>query len=400
MSMNPVVKPITAKRWLSLMLLALVLSGCSSLSDLKDDINGRIFGRESKEPAAPLEEFKPSAQAEVKWRASVGATGEYEFSPATDGDSVFAASHEGDVTRLESATGKQVWHINAGEKLSSGTGAGEGLVLVGTPKGMVLAFDHASGKQVWKARVSSEVLSAPKISNGVVVVRCGDSRIFGLDAADGKRKWVYERATPALTLRTAAGVTLADGVAYVGFAGGKMIALTAKEGKVLWEVAVAQPKGTTEIERIADITSLPVVDGRYVYVAAYQGRVVGIDRAGGRMLWNRDIASYTGLGSDGLRLYITQTSGSVYALDDTTGKSYWRQGALLNRRVSAPQPLKGYVAVGDYEGYVHFLDRDDGGFSARISTDGSAVMAQPVALNDTTLLVQTRSGGLFAISLK
>jgi outer membrane protein assembly factor BamB len=274
------------------------------------------------------------------------------------------------------------------------------LVLVGTLKGWVFAFDQLSGKQVWKSRVSSEVLSAPKVSAGVVVVRCGDSRIFGLNVSDGKRKWVYERATPALSLRSGAGVTLADGVAYMGFAGGRMIALAADDGRLLWEVAIAQPKGTTEIERIADITSLPLVDGRYVYAAAYQGKAAGVERISGRVLWNRDISSYNGMGIDGTHLYLAHIGGAVYALDYSSGKTYWRQGGLLNRQLSAPLPVGAYVAVGDVEGYVHFMDREDGKFVARLGTDGTAIMAQPAALGTSSILVQTRGGGLYAISLK
>ncbi len=167
-------------------------------------------------------------------------------------------------------------------------------MLVGTPKGYVLAYDQA-GKLLWKSKVSSEVLSVPRVQNDVVVIRAGDSRIFGLNAADGTRKWVYERATPTLSLRSSAGVVIDSGAAYAGFAGGKLIALRVDDGKVIWETSVAQPKGSTEIERIADITSLPVVDGPLVYAVAYQGKIAAIDRASGKVVWNRDISSYSGI---------------------------------------------------------------------------------------------------------
>jgi len=327
------------------LLLALLLPACSTVTDLKNDMRERFFGRENTEPAAPLVDIKTTAEARIVWQSGVGKSPEYDFFPAVDAKAVFAASADGDITRIDAATGKQDWRVNPGEKLSGGVGAGENLVLVGTPKGMVLAFEQANGKALWKAKISSEVLSAPKTSGGVVVVRSGDSRIFGLSATDGKRKWTYERATPTLALRSSAGVAIANDIAYVGFAGGKLVALGINDGKVLWEASVAQPKGTTEIERIADITSLPVVDGRIVYAVAFQGRVAGVDRSSGRMLWTRDISSYNGLGVDGTHVYVTHAGGAVYAVDYASGKSYWRQGALLNRQVSAPTPLGGYVAV-------------------------------------------------------
>lgn len=385
-------------RILAVLAIAL-LSACTSLTDLKSDISERMFGPEVKDPPMPLAEFKQKASAKVVWHASVGDAPTYNFTPVIDGKAVFAADEKGDITRVDVATGKQAWHINAGEPLSGGVGAGENLVLVGTLKGMVLAFDQ-NGKALWKAKVSSEVLSAPRVSAGTVVVRSGDSRIFGLSAVDGKRKWVYERATPSLTLRSSAGVTLADGAAYVGFAGGKLVALKADDGKMLWEASVALPKGVTEIERIADITSLPVVEGRYVYAVAFQGRVAAVDRTNGRVLWNRDISSYTGMGVDASRAFIAHSGGAVYGIDSGSGKSYWRQGGLLNRQLSAPLPVGDYVAVGDIEGYMHFLSRDDGAFAARVQADKSQVMPQLVQVDESTLIAQTRNGGLYAISVK
>lgn len=369
------------------------------MTDLKTDVSERLFGPEPKDPPIALVDFKQSASARVLWHAAVGNADVYDFSPALDKSAIFAASADGTIVRLDAASGQQAWRVAAGERLSGGVGAGENLVLVGTPKGMVLAFDQ-NGRALWKSKVSSEVLSAPRVAGGVVVVRSGDSRIFGLDAVDGKRKWVYERATPSLSLRSAAGVVLDGGAAYVGFAGGKLVALKADDGKVLWEAAIAQPKGSTEIERIADVTSMPVVDGRMVYAVAFQGRVAAVDRTNGRVLWNRDISSYNGMSADVGRAYVSHSGGAVYALDSSSGKSYWRQGGLLNRQLSAPLPMGSYIAVGDLEGYLHFLSREDGAFAARIQTEGSAIMAQLLDLGNSTVLAQTRGGGLYAVDIK
>ncbi|HEX5538355.1 MAG TPA: outer membrane protein assembly factor BamB [Methylophilaceae bacterium] len=379
---------------------ALLLASCTSISNLKSDLSERMFGRELAEPPAELVDFKPTIKTKVVWSAHLGKAGLYDFKPAVDNGVVYAASASGEIARFDAASGKQVWRINAGEKLSGGVGLGNNLVLVGSPQGYVLAFDQASGKPLWKAKVSSEVLSAPREDNGIVVVRAGDSRLFGLNAADGSRKWTLDRSTPALALRSSAGIVIDKGVIYAGFAGGKLIAVRVEDGGVLWEATVAQPKGTTEIERIADVTSLPVVDGPLVYAAAYQGRVVAIDRSSGRVVWNRDISSYTGLGVENARVYVSEATGSVYALDYSTGKTFWKQDDLANRLLSAPLSLDEKVAVGDVEGYVHVLSRDDGSFIGRIRTDESPVMPQLTELGSDGLLAQTRDGGLYAISLK
>jgi outer membrane protein assembly factor BamB len=382
-----------------LVLCSLVLlPACTAITDLKTDLSERVFGRELVD-IEPLTEFETSATAKVVWQTKLGSAGNYDFSPLVEAGFVYATSAEGDLIKLDVTSGKELWHVKVGEKLTGGVGVGGSLVLVGTQKGAIYAYDIA-GKLQWMSRLSSEVLSAPRYYDGMVIVRTGDSRIYGINADDGSRKWVYDRTSPALTLRSSAGIVVDGGAVYAGFAGGKLAAIRADNGKLLWEASVAQPKGVTEIERIADITSLPVVDGPLVYAVAYQGRIAAVDRATGRLVWNRDISSLAGLNHEDARIYVSHAIGSIYALDYTTGKTFWRQAALKNRQLTAPLPMGDIVAVGDIEGYVHFLKREDGAFSARIKTDDTPIMPQMVTINSDTLLAQSRGGGLYAIQIK
>ena len=378
---------------------AVMLSACTSITDLKTDVSERLFGRQSTEIPSELNEIKSTVQAKVLWSSRLEMSEDDDFTPAIDNGYIYAAGSKGEVLKLSAASGKQEWRVNLGEAITGGVGIGANLVLVGTQKGYVVAYDF-NGKMLWKAKVSSQVLSAPKVDFGVVVVRCGDSRIYGLNVVDGSRKWIYERATPPLSLKSSAGVVLDGGAAYAGFAGGKLISLRVEDGKVLWEVSVAQPKGTTEIERIADITSLPVVDGPLVYAVAYQGKVAAVDRATGRIAWSRDISSYTGLNAEDARVFVSHAASAVYALDFSTGKTYWRQGDLRQRRITAPLPMGNIVAIGDVEGYVHLLSREDGSFVGRLKIEDAAIMPQMVALGSSTVIAQTRKGGIYAISLK
>lgn len=390
---------IKAMKLLLAICLISILSACSSLSDLKTDISESIFGREEENPPAELEDIQPSVTAKVLWSARVSEAEGYEFFPVADIGSVFAVGASGEIVKLDAKTGAQQWRIDTNEKISGGVGVGAGLVLAGTSKGQVLAYD-LTGKLVWKSQVSTEILSAPKASDDVVVVRAGDSKIFGLNAADGTRKWIYERTTPSLSLRSSAGVVIAGNAVFAGFAGGKLVALRLSDGKVGWETSVAQPKGATEIERIADITSLPVVDGPLVYAVAYQGRIAAVERSSGKMVWNRDISSFTGINVADARVYLSHALGSAYSLEYNTGKTYWRQGALTHRKLTAPLPVGDIVAVGDVEGYVHLLKREDGSFAGRIQTETSPIMAQMIELDSGVFLAQTRNGGLYAISIK
>ena len=374
-----------------LLLAALfALGGCST-------ITGWLGTPEGVVEPAKLEDFAATGRFDVRWHSDIGDAESSLLQPALTDDAIYGASGDGRLTRLDRASGKQVWRIESGIKVTGGVGAGEGLVLIGSDKGEVLAFDEKNGKQRWKSLVSSEVLSVPKVSEGVVVVRSGDGHISGLDAADGKRLWHYERSTPTLVVRSHAGVTIQRGVAYAGFAGGKLLALSVKHGETLWESAVSLPRGNTELERISDITSDPVVDDQQVCAIAFQGRVACYDAAQGNSLWSREISSDKGLMLMLKYLYVTDATGTVMALDKTTGSTLWKNEQLFMRDTAAPYALGDSVVVGDYEGYLHGLSREDGHFTARFKL-GSKIQAAPQPLDDG-LLVQTRDGDLYSLSL-
>ena len=205
-------------------------------------------------------------------------------------------------------------------------------------------------------------------------------------------------ATPALIVRSHAGVAIENGVAYDGFAGGKLAAIGPANGITVWEAAVSQPRGNTELERISDITSLPAADGEQVCAVSFQGRVACFGMAQGTLLWSRDISSDKGLALQNSSLYVTDANGALSALDKSSGSSLWKNDQLLLRQTTAPFALGNHVVAGDYEGYLHALNREDGSMAARIKTDGSGIAVAPVKLGDG-LLVQTRDGGLYSIAI-
>ncbi len=244
--------------------------------------------------------------------------------PGFHNDAIFAASSGGQLTRFDPVTGEEVWSVNTEHRLSGGVGVSEEIVLVGTFKGEVLAYDY-KGNLLWEAQVTSEVLSPPQIENGIAVVRTGEGRIFGLDALSGKRIWVYQGSTPSLTVRSFAGVLVKGGAVFAGFAGGKLVAIQLKDGKVGWEVAVAKARGVTELERIMDITSLPVVDERQICAVAYKGRVTCFEILNGNQIWTREISSSAGLAMDNKYIYVSGDDGGVVAYDKNNGTIIWKK---------------------------------------------------------------------------
>ena len=347
---------------------------------------------------AELVKFKPSAKANVVWRASVGEADVYVFNPAVYEGAVYAAGADGRLARFDAARGKRVWHINTKEPLSGGVGADAGLVVVATKKGAVIAYD-LKGKLAWKTQVSSEVLMAPRAAQGMVVVRSGDGKIFALDAKDGKQQWEYRFTLPPLLLRSDSGVVIQRGVVLAGLAAGRVVALNLTSGNVLWEATLALPKGANELERITDIAASPTVSGDQACAVTFQGRVGCYDFARGTLLWSRDASAYVAVEVDPITVYMSDARSSVFAMDKNTGATVWKQDKLFARQLSAPLEVGLYLALGDFEGYVHFLDRDTGAFAARLSTDGSGIQARPVRLG-SNLLVQTRDGGIYVVSVK
>jgi len=363
--------------------MLLLLAGCASKPG-------------GKEPAE-LSSFKESANFAVRWKRHVGEVGIAGLQPAVTSDAVYVANADGELFRLDPVSGKKIWKIDSGFKISGAVGAGEGLVVIGGLKSELAAFDE-DGTLRWFTKVSSEVLSAPQIADGMVIVRSSDGRIAALSAQDGKRQWLYERATPTLIVRNHAGVVVRRGVVFAGFAAGKLAAINLSNGALIWEAAVSQPRGNTELERISDITSLPAVDGESVCAVAFQGRLACFDSKQGVMLWSRDVSSDKGLVLMRNFLYASDAEGTVLAMDKSSGSTLWKNDQLFMREVSAPYVMDKYVVVGDFEGRLHALSREDGSLVARIRTDGSEILFAPVQLGKG-LLLQTRDGGIYSVEL-
>ncbi len=217
---------LSRKRAALLAGLVLTAAGCSTISSTVDTLNPFSKSAPKIKPAE-LATIQPTAELRSLWQASIGSAGEFAFTPAVVGESVYVAARDGTLARFDA--GRQVWRVSAGTVISGGVGADGKLVVVGSPKGEVLAFHAADGSPAWQTRTSSEILAAPAVSGDLVAVRSGDARIFGFDAADGKRRWVYQRSTPALALRSNVGVVLTDRALYAGFPGGKLVAVALQQ---------------------------------------------------------------------------------------------------------------------------------------------------------------------------
>ncbi len=370
-------------------LLAL-LAGCSSLNP--------FASKDPKNEPAPLVELKSSIAVRTAWKYNLGKAGVSVFSPALADNSLFVADADGTIACLDAATGKELWRIKAGSDLTGGVGSDGNVVAVGGSKGAILAFDGA-GKPLWKAQASSEVLSAPVVGGGVVVVRSVDNRITAYEAKTGARRWTVQRTTPALTLRNAPGMVVDGANVYVAQPGGKLLALTLAAGVPRFEVVVGEPRGATELERVTDVAGTPVLFEGDVCAVSYQGKVACFDAVTGVARWNKPASSDVGVAVDQRFVFVADDKGAVSAFSREGGQSAWKNDKLALRRLSTPLSYGRAVAVGDYQGYVHFLSREDGALIGRVSTDGSPIQSVPV-IAGANLIFQTQSGTVTALAVE
>ncbi|WDZ94558.1 outer membrane protein assembly factor BamB [Herbaspirillum sp. WKF16] len=360
------------------------LSGCAWFSGKKDP-----------NPPAPLVEFAQKLRVQTAWSVSVGKAGSFTFAPVYAAGSVFAAANDGTVIRINAQNGQTVWRVRADMSLTAGVGSDGSTVVVVGEKGKIQAFD-GSGKPTWSAQASSEVLSAPAVGEGLVVIRSIDNRVTAYDADNGSQRWVVQRNVPSLTLRNAPGIVIGAQTAFVALPGGRLSALALNNGGPRWEAPVGDPRGITELERISDVSGVPAVGARDVCAVAYQGRIGCFDLPNGNVRWIKDFSSDVGVTLDDDYVYAADVGGAVTEFARDTGAVVWRNDRLKNRLLSSPINIGKAVAVGDYQGYIHFLSRDDGSFLARLSSDGSPIQAPPVSTGQSVVF-QTKSGTVVSV---
>lgn len=370
-------------------LLLLILSaGCS------------WFG--GSDNSLPPAELKPVAQPvgiQQIWETRVGAgvkDRSIRLIPALADGRIYAASQDGTVMALDALSGRPFWETATQLSITGGVGlSDDGLVLVGTGKGLVVALRQENGQEAWRAQVSSEVLAPPRAARGVVVVRTIDGKFTGLDTRSGERRWVYVHAMPALSLRGNAPPLVTRELVIAGLDTGKFLVLSLDKGLPLTEKTIAPPRGRTEIERLIDIDSEPRIFGDTLYLAAYRGSVAAIDMRGGNLLWSRNLSSYAGLDVDAQHVYLSDDTDAVLALDRRNGGTLWKQSELTGRRLSAPVASEDYVVVGDFEGYLHWLSKNDGRIVGRIRVASKGITAAPIAAGNI-VFVYDQSGTLGA----
>ena len=353
-------------------------------------------------PPAELIDFEAEFEPEVVWSKDVGAGAKNEYSELRallQNGNLIAIDQNGEVNSYDGLTGQLNWQIELEVPVVAGPGGGEGLILVGTQEGEVIALNENNGEFIWRIRLTSEVLTPPRAALGVVIARTSDGRMSGLSVSDGEELWNYQRSVPLLSLRGAGPPALIDDKAIVGYANGKLVALSISDGKVIWEQSVAVSRGRTEIDRLVDIDSELVIKGNRVYAVAYHGNLAALDVGTGRVLWKREMSSRAGIDvAENEAVYVSDENNYVWAIQDGSGNGLWRQTELLRRNITAPVIVGEYVIVGDLDGYIHWVSREDGRFVARMRLSNDAIRSKPV-IGDGLVYISAIDGTVAAIRI-
>jgi len=375
----------------------LFLTGCGFnpfgwLSPDKDD-----------EKPAELVDFDEEVRLRRLWNVNIGSGQGDKYNrlkPAIEGDVIYAASNNGTVTALNLDNGDRQWLARLEYDITGGVSADNGMVLLGTENSSVIALDAETGDILWETEVSSEVLSAPATDGEVVVVQSVDGRLSGHDADDGSQIWIYENTVPALSLRGTSSPIIIEDFVIAAFGNGTVVSLAVDNGTLRWEERVAIPTGVSEIDRLVDIDGeLLVTDNGQLLAPSYQGYFSAIDIVTGQTRWRIEDSSFNGASEGFGNIYLSDERGHIKAYRIGQDDLVWENDALDLRRPGAPVSFNNYVAVGDFEGYVHLMSQVDGRFVGRTRVDRDGIRA-PMLASGNTLYVFGNSGELTALSVR
>jgi outer membrane protein assembly factor BamB len=375
-----------------LILVSALTSACSWFGDDEENFY---------EPAE-LTDFVEQIELDTKWSRSIGGGQGGKFNRlelALDDDKIYIAEVDGNVYSLEIERGKEQWESELDVTLTGGVGVGENLVVVGTVKGLAIALDKNTGAKLWSKQLTGEVLAPPAVADNVVIVQTFDGRLYGLDDVSGDQLWVYDSSLPRLTLRGTSRPIIDGDTVYSGFANGKLVALDINSGVLKWEARVAPATGQSEIDRVVDVDSPAFILGSTIYGISYQGRITAFDLRSGKPKWFQSASSFNAFSEGFSNLYYTHSDGDVVAMDLKSGTERWRQTQFSYRELGAPTAFSSYVAVADFQGYIHLLSQVDGTVVGRENIGSDGVRAQMLSQSGV-LYVYGNSGKLKAYEIE
>jgi outer membrane protein assembly factor BamB len=318
--------------------------------------------------------------------------------PVLDGNMIYAASHQGMIKAIHRDTGKVQWSKQLPSRLVSGPTVKSGALVLATENAEVLVLSKQDGHERWRARVSGEVLATPLITEGRVVVKTIDGYVYAFDLKTGTKLWAVDHGTSPLVLKASSSPVRHGNDILAGFSDGKLDAIELETGRMVWQRSMAYARGASDVERLVDISTDPIVRGDAVYLASYQGYWVAMSLLRGEFIWSKPASTYRNLAMNTNTLYMTDSKDVIWARNKNNGQVQWKQPALQARGVTEPVLIGKYILLGDNMGVLHLLDAKRGDLIARYSLESSIIVGPLVEGNH--MYVMTASGQLHCFTLK
>ncbi len=355
-----------------------------------------LFSNESRYEPVELTQYAQSATGAIAWSTNIGSGSGYGFAPQVTTDSIFAATPDGSVARVNSSTGATMWRVKLEQALAGGVGVGDGVVAVTTRNGQVIALDAQNGNQVWSSRTSTIATTPPAVGNGVVVVRADDYRVQAYNVSDGTLLWSYVRTNPELALKTTSRMVMLPGAVAVAVPSGRLVGLNITNGRPVWEMIAASVRGPTDLDSVTDVVGMPVLTGNDACMASYQGNVLcySVAQGGPQLRWAQPFSSSVGIDLTESALLGAAVDGNVSAFNRANGEVLWSNQTLKNRGLTNPVVHNNYVVVADYEGYAHFFNFANGDLQGRVSLGNSDPVVSPLVAAPNGVVAQTGNGNL------
>jgi outer membrane protein assembly factor BamB len=361
-------------------LLGGLLAGCS------------VFSSSTAPKPAELEQVTPAIAGRVVWTARLD-TLKFPLAVVALAEQFVVAGSDGTVQALQVSDGRALWSANVGQKLAAGVGSDGRFAAVMTTGNEVVVLD--AGQVSWRKTLPTPVVAAPLVAGERVFVLTVDRQVHAFDAKNGDKIWILRRPGEPLTLAQPGIIAAYKDTLIVG-QGTRMAGVDPLRGTIRWEASVSSPRGTNEVERLADLVGPLARSGETLCARAFQSAVGCVNAERGSLMWSRNVGGTLGVGADAKQVVGGDASDRLSAWNIANGDVLWTAEQFLNRRLSTPLILGATVIVGDFEGQVHFISAATGKTQLRLPTDGSAVAAAPV-VSGNTILIATRNGGLFAM---
>lgn len=348
-------------------------------------LSAMIVGCSTNEPFEqpdPVPDVVESVEFDSIWTMTVGEGHDEQhlhLEPLIQGDVLFAASADGMFVSVNPENGAVNWRQELDQEIMAGVGGDLDQLYLVSRDAKLVAFGKEEGETRWEVRLPNEVLAAPQSNGSIVVVQTIDGKVLAFDIANGEKRWQYDGVVPVLTLRATAKPLVGNELTLVSFANGQLFALSSENGQPLWQYTVGESKGRTELERLVDVASQPLVLDTAVLVTGYQGKLAAVDLRNGEEIWSRRTSSLQTPAIAYGNIFLSESNGDVIALEGATRRVLWNQEKLSWRQPTQPLVQGDYLLVGDFEGYIHALSLLDGSLQGQLEFDdeGLRVPMQP-----------------------